>query len=417
MKFPDVIGIGAINYDYMFNCKATDTRSSGTDSGREDLGRPEDEVREEIEELRQSGNMPETQIGGSALLALKAINAIDESLSISYVGVCGQLTDYDKRYGSISSVKRELSFIDNQEWLFCTNDTFPEDVRFIGKSVVRLHKHIRDNIKISEGANGLLIDLIKQKEQREGVSFADFLSQAKWIHVSSLGTFERFSEIMGYVMRAKEKNRFLRISIDPGFQFTQYNREALQIYLKASDYVFLSRKEYLNLIINEDLPENEKYIKLATYFNDPENANTKVFIVKHKNRHELIDFVNGIPYVYYHSVIGYFQIYNDTGAGDCFAGGFISGVLSDRLVAYQPAAVELGVLAAKDRMTAPDSAEVYENIKNASKSFFEQAYKNGRDSKRKKIVFFLKSHYKPVLAFIGGAIASYVIETILSIFF
>ena len=381
------------------------------------MNRPEEEIRNEIEELRQGGRMPETQVGGSALLALKAIHAIDETLSISYVSVCGELTDYDKRYGSISSLKRELAFIDNQEWLFYTNDDFPEDTRYIGRSVVRLHRHIRYNIKISKGANGLITDLIKRKERDEGVSFVDFLAQARWIHVSSLATFEQFSEVMKYVMLAQAKNRFLKVSVDPGFQFTQYNRDALQLYLKAADYVFLSKREYLNLIIDEDMPENEKYVKLSAYFNNPDDANTKVFVVKRRNRHELIDFVNGIPYVYYHNVISSFQIYNDTGAGDCFAGGFIAGLLSDKLVAYQPAAIELGVLAAKIRMSSPDNAEVYDNIKNASKDFFAENYKNGRDSKRKKILFFIKSHYKPFLAFVGGAIATYAIERFLSVVF
>lgn len=166
MKFVDVIGIGAINYDYMFHCKKTDNINASPDSGREDIGRPGNEVEDEIVELYRSGKEPVTQIGGSALLALKAIHAIDKDLSISYVSVCGQLNDFDKRYGNISNIKSELAFIDNQDWLFYTDSLTSDDKRFIGKSVVRLHKHIRDSIKISSGANDLLLYYIEKKKKR-----------------------------------------------------------------------------------------------------------------------------------------------------------------------------------------------------------------------------------------------------------
>ena len=417
MKFVDVIGIGAINYDYMFHCKKTDNINASPDSGREDIGRPGNEVEDEIVELYRSGKEPITQIGGSALLALKAIHAIDNALTISYVSVCGQLNDFDKRYGNISNIKSELAFIDNQDWLFYTDSLTPDDKRYIGKSVVRLHKHVRDSIKISSGANDLLLYYIEKKEKEDNTSFVDFLAQAKWIHVSSLSTFEQFEKIMSYVFKAKEKNRFLRISIDPGFQYTDGKKIELQPYLKSADYVFLSKREYENLIINKDLSDNQKYIKLSAYFNDPENVSTKVFIIKHKNRHELIDFANGIPYVYFHKKVGYFQIYNDTGAGDCFAGGFIAGLLSDKLIAHQPAAIELGVLASKARMLSSDNTEIYSNIEIQSKSFFLKKYENGRNSLKNKTIFFIKSHYKSVLTFIVGAITSFIISAVCSFLF
>ena len=417
MRYVDIIGIGAINFDYMFHCKKTDTNNYVPDSGREDIGTPDIEVENEIVELYRNGKEPITQIGGSALLALKAIHAVDKSLSISYVGVCGQLSEFDKRYGNISDLKSEFDFLDNQEWLFYTNDTTPVEKRYIGKSVVRLHRHVRDHIKISKGANELIIEAIEEKETRNKVSFVDFLSQARWIHISSLSTFEQFEQIMSYVIKAKEKNRFLKISIDPGFQYTNEKKFELQKYLKISDYVFLSNREYENLIINKDMADNDKYIKLATYFNDAVNVNTKVFVVKHKSWHELIDFVNGVPYVFFHRKINCFQIFNDTGAGDCFAGGFIAGLLSDRLIAQQPAAVDLGVLAAKTRMRTADNAKVYYNIESAAENFFLKKYKNGRNSKRKKFIFFLKVHFKSFLTFISGVISSFLITAICELIF
>lgn len=418
MNYVDVIGIGAINYDYMFHCKKkADTPNAYPDSGREDIGRPEKDIEEEINELRNGGKEPITQIGGSALLALKAIHAIDKSLSISYVSVCGQLSDFETRFQSISDIKSELDFIDNQEWLFYTSNDTPPGKRYIGRSIVRLHKNVRDSIKISNGANSLLTHLIEEKESKEHASFVDFLAQARWIHISSLSTFEQFEKIMSYVIRAKEKNRFLRISIDPGFQYTNEKRQELKPYLKVADYVFLSKREYENLVVNEDFPKNEKYIKLASYFNDLQNVNTKVFIIKHQKSHELINFINGIPYVHYHKEISPFRIYNDTGAGDCFAGGFIAGLLSNRLIAQQPAAIELGVLASEVRMTTPDNAKVFSNIEDESDAFFLKKCRNGRDSIRRRAIFFFKSHYEAALSFLLGALTSFIISAICSILF
>ena len=349
MKYVDVIGIGAINYDYMFPCKKIDKIDSYPDNGEENIGVPNEVVEEEISELYITGKKNySTQIGGSALLALKTIKAIDRNISIGFVGVCGQLNNFDIHYGKSLSPKSELLFIDSQEWLFYTNDETPINNRYIGKAAIRLNKsNTRGNINISLGANDLIIEKIKEQEAEKKVSLVDYLSQAKWVHISSLSRFEQFEELLKYAIEAKSKNRFLKISIDPGDKYTKKKKNELQKYIKDIDYVFLNNKEYHNLIINEDLPDNDKYIKLSTYFNNPYNVNTKAFVIKRKNKHILIDFVNRTPYVYYHKSLPFYKINNDTGAGDCFAGGFIAGLLSDKLISQQPAPISLGVLAAR----------------------------------------------------------------------
>lgn len=162
------------------------------------------------------------------------------------------------------------------------------------------------------------------------------------------------------------------------------------------------------MVLNEDLPDNEKCIKLSTYFNDPKNVNTKVFVIKNKNHHKLIDFVNGIPYVYYHKTLRFYKINNDTGAGDCFAGGFIAGILSDKLISQQPAPISLGVLAAKTRMTSMTSSFVYENIRSESEEFFRKKYRNGEMNRRQRIKLFFQSHVDFVIGFITSLIITYI---------
>lgn len=415
MKQIDVIAIGAINYDYMFNGKKRDFLKFNIDICNESLDKPMDVVEREITEFIQGKKILNTQIGGSAFLTLKTIKSIDNSLSVAYVGVCGELNEFDKRYGSITNVKREIDFIDVQDWLFFTDDTINSDNRYIGKSRVLLQKNTRADIKIASGANKLLLDFIKAKEINENQSFTQFLAQAKWIHISSLFEFEAFEKIMEYVIQAKRINKYLKISIDPGSEYTVEKRNELQKYLQNSDYVFLNQNEFDHIIIDKDVDNSEKYIKLSTYFNYPIESRTKIFIVKHKNRHELIDFINGVPYVFYHKKMSFFQIYNDTGAGDCFAGGFIAGILSDRLLGHQPAAIDLGVLAARTRMSTQNNSSVFTEIQRCSEQYFIQKYKNGRYSFKKKIIYFLKSNYATIITFITGFITSIIIDYIRSL--
>lgn len=419
MKYVDVIGIGAINYDYMFSCKKVKNTSINPDDGRENIGRPNIDVEEEIMELYKTckGNYS-TQIGGSSLLALKTIHAIDKELSLAFIGVCGQTEKFEEVYGKSLNPKIELSFIKNQEWLFYTNDNTPKEKRHIGRACVKLNKeNTRGNINISNGANDLIWDYICQKEKSENTSLIDFLSKARWIHISSLADFQYFQNIIGCVIKAKEKNPILKISIDPGNQYTEENRDELQECLKIADYVFLNKDECNHLILNEDLPLNEKYIKLSSYFTDKNNKSCKVFIIKYKNRHDLIDFVNNVPYVHYHKTLPLYKIHNDTGAGDCFAGGFITGMLSERLIAQQPAPIELGVLASKTRMMTVTNDEVYTNIGKNTEQFFFKKYKNGFNTKTQNIMVYLKEGYRSILGFISGVIISLIASIIYSLFF
>lgn len=415
MKYVDVIGIGAINYDYMFKCKKSYFKKADPDGGIEKQGVENKKVEEEIKELARTSKSYTTQIGGSALLAIKAIKYIDDSLSVGFVGVCGEASELEKSLGKNLNIESEISFIDNDDWLFRANSLPDTEYKYIGKAAVKLNSNVRGNIEISNSANDLIIQCIKKKEEEKGESLAEYLAQAKWIHISSLGKFEYFEEIMKYVLDAQKLNRFLKVSIDPGYQFTDdYNYE-IQKYLKTADYIFLNQREFDNLVINENLSDNDKYIKLSAYFNDPHNVNTKVFIIKHKNRHELIDFVNGVPYVYYHTTLPFYKIINDTGAGDCFAGGFICGLLSDRLLSQQPAPISLGVLAAKVRMTSKTNNLIFKNIAKESEEFFEKKYKNGEFNRYQKVIMFIQSHTDIIITNIITFIVTFIISYLCAI--
>lgn len=161
-------------------------------------------------------------------------------------------------------------------------------------------------------------------------------------------------------------------------------------------------------MLNESFSENDKRTKLSSYFYSSDNIDTKVFIIKHKSHHQLIDFVNGRTYVYYHRTLPFYKINNDTGAGDCFAGGFIAGMLSNKLLAQQPAPISLGVLCSRARMTAVNNKAVFDNIEKQSEKFFYQKYKDGELNVKQRVRLFFQSHIDFVLGFISSLIISYI---------
>ena len=370
----DVICIGAINYDYMFHCTAEDISVKEEQIGDEQLSNPINEVEDDIYELIKKDRLYTTQIGGSAFITLKVIKNIFRDLKVSYVGVCGTPTSFDLRYGKSNNLDAELEHLDNREWLFTTSDRFEEPVnKAVAKSVVRLYNHSRNCIKIAPCANNTLLERIQEKENQTDASFAAFLADTKWIHLSSLSDFSQFEVIMDYVIKAKELNPSLKISMDPGFEYTSVRRDRLQRLIRVVDYIFLNKSEKNNLGLNE---ENvlALYQNLFDYFTYEKTNSECKLIVKYDDRHEILGFSTGKTEIktVRHTKLHNFELNNDTGAGDSFAGGFIAGMLSDVLNADIDEAIKLGVVAAKGRMTSFDYENPYLKIQKLTDKYFEE---------------------------------------------
>lgn len=368
----DIICIGAINYDYMFHCTGEDLRINEISSGDEKLSNPISEVEDDISELIRKDRPYTTQIGGSAFITLKVIKHILPHLKAAYVGVCGTPNAFDFRYGKSNNLKEELAHLDNREWLFTTEDRF-EDLysRTIAKSVVRLYNHTRNCIKIAPCANNTLLGRIQEKEERTGESFSEYLSRARWIHLSSLSDFNQFEVIMRYVIQAKALNPMLKISMDPGFEYTSLRRERLMPLVSNTDYIFLNKSEKRNLGLNER-SARPLYRNLREYFTAINPSPDRTLIIKHDDRHELLRFLDNKCHIrtIRHQKLYQYQLNNDTGAGDSFAGGFISGMLDERINNDIAGPIQLGVLAAKGRMRSFDYENPYLNIQKLTDAFF-----------------------------------------------
>lgn len=366
----DVICLGAINYDYMFHCTAEDLKTEDQD-GDENLGNTVAEVEADIEELIDKKREYTTQIGGSAFITLKVTKHIKPELKVAYVGVCGEPNGFDLRYGKSNNIEAELAHLDDREWLFTTKERFDEpNDRAVGKSVVRLYNHTRNCIKITACANNTIRERIEEKEAA-GYDFAQYLAQARWVHLSSLSDFAQFEANMRSAIKAKEINPELKISLDPGFEFTSKWRERLKPLVRAVDYIFLNKSEKANLGKNEK-SEYQLYQNLCEFFAGENDSPKITLIVKYDDRHEIINFEEKKAKIrtIRHTKLYNYQLNNDTGAGDSLAGGFIAGMLDERVNKDIEGPIQVGVLAAKGRMTSFDYEDPYLNIQKLTKEYF-----------------------------------------------
>lgn len=372
MAVLDVICIGAINYDYMFHCTEEDLIIKDKDAGNEDLSNPISNVEDDILELAMKNREYTTQIGGSAFITLKVIKHILPWLKVAYTGVCGTPNNFDLRYGKTNNIAEELKHLDNRDWLFTTEERFEDPYsRTIAKSIVRLYNHSRNCIKIAPCANNTLLERI-QEQEASGLSFAEYLSQARWVHLSSLSDFDQFEAIMKYVADAQKLNPDLKVSVDPGFEYTSLRRERLQPLLACVNYIFLNNSEKRNLGKNAE-NMRELYANLTEYFSALPASTERTLIIKHEDRHELVSFENGRCRVrtVRHKKLYQYELNNDTGAGDSFAGGFISGMLFGRLNNDIAGPIEMGVIAAKGRMRSFDYENPYLTIQNYTGRFID----------------------------------------------
>lgn len=406
----DVIGIGAINFDFIFSSKHSDINVKGKriDDG-EEIFVKEHVFKDHLLRVEHDSELSQTQIGGSALLAIKTIKDMCSNLRTAYVGVCGNIPENAKKY-DFPKTEEDLdshisSFVDDTSWLFTqTDDT-------VGCSLVKLYKQQRQFINIYTGANNSLLNKIQEKGEKE---FVAFLASAKWIHMTSLKDVYQFKCIADLVNKAKLVNPQLKVSIDPGYDYTKSHWKTLKTILPIVDYVFLSKNEFYNISLHNGLGKRSKVIELGKELINC-NANPQIIIIKGKSCNILLSLINSDPFVrtYHHKKLAFTRILNDTGAGDAFAGGFIAGMLSPLMLSHQPAPIQLASIAANERLK---SIEWPSTLKETAYNFFSKNMKNERLNQRQKIKIHLEFLKIPAVDFILGIVTGLITSFIWTIF-
>lgn len=398
MEYLDIIGIGAINFDYIFFCKESEYKNRMLpEFGQEYLNSTREAIYEDINKLMYTTEHT-NQLCGSAYFALKTAHAISPELKMSYVGVCGKPTKRELDAGFSSDVEEEFTFLHNTDWLFY-------DEGEPGIALVRLLKGTRNWIDINTGVNSKLQEYIENKEKQEGDNaFVEYLSRSKWIHISSLSDFDQFQFLVQKVRKAKEINPLLRVSVDPGFEYTKDHKLGLRDVFSIADYVFLNKNELENLIGDNSLSKENKYKVLASIFNNYKLSNTQVIIIKSKSKHTLASFKGGKLIIsnFWHRKMRENKIRNDTGAGDAFAGGFIASMLSPRLLVHQPIPIQVGAISAIARMKCYE--EPFSTISSDTCLYIDSVQKDEVYNYKQIIFLWLGKIKKQVSTFLIGIV-------------
>lgn len=311
----DLIGIGALNLD----CVASKTRVLSLQPSIADAlshkfehktERPVSE--EEIKlTLSQMGiSTFETFLGGSAFNTIHTIAAVNPGLRLGYVGVAGNT--------GVSG----LDFVDAMKH-------FGIDTKYVKtvpgqKSGVCISYMAADerSLLTYPGVNKEMSEHLKENHE----NIITYLSQAKIIHVTSLFDDKSPDLLLQLLRDVKRLNPWVKISFDPGYHWIKYITPAISGVLKSADFLFLNNKEFE--ILGHYRPGSQD-IDVARTIIDLCQSDELIIILKQYDSIKLFYQIQGRMMVlsYSNVVLPSKDIEDAAGAGDIFAGGFLTAML------------------------------------------------------------------------------------------
>jgi len=399
----DVIGIGALNFDFMFEIEleSRSEQEGGTEFLDSDA---ETRVKEKFSKVQEHPLYTKSckfQYGGAAFGAMRAAHGVSilekhkKSLRIGYVGVYGEMhSPFSDMLSDCSNVngaiKQSMEFLDPDEGkTFLFHDKGQNGVGYFPVSSVdgkRFKRRKGDLLtsEISQGVNKTLQQRIEEKEIELGKgSFSRYLSSAEWIHISSLVEVEQFMWLIGRIKEAKENNAELIVSMDPGSTYMSENVEEMKLAYKVCDFIFLSGYEvtYFDDIFKSInlLPGSSKVLdfNIKEYIGDglhctfiapdSEDRVHKYKALKIKDNTANVEIIQRKVY----------EVVNDTGSGSAFAGGFI--LANVNLGLGLEAAISLGNLAEGLRLVSDEYPYETVDLKTGKPTALEKVLSDTRE--------------------------------------
>ncbi|MFI7006831.1 PfkB family carbohydrate kinase [Streptomyces sp. NPDC050145] len=334
----DVVGIGALNLDYLIH---SDHDSSGAPGGdRAPLsarigalledGRvlPEWGTEAAVDEATVYAALEavnpsalQTSLGGSAYNAVSALAQMQLDLRLGYVGVAGRVPG-----PGLSAVQQlDLLGVDHQF-------VFRDDDHLCGVCFAFTEEGER-TLLTHAGANAAMADHIE-------ASFEDlvaYLASARVIHVTSFLDERTPGRLLSVLEEVKRVNPNSLISFDPGHVWSHRPTSDITAMVALSDFLLLNHREFRELgSRSEDESDDITAARLLSRLNNDRGA----VIVKRRSgisawrRHDEKVVNDFYPQV----VLSEDEIEDATGAGDVFAAGLLSVLTADRLQ------IELGSL-------------------------------------------------------------------------
>jgi sugar/nucleoside kinase (ribokinase family) len=378
----DVVGIGALNLDYIYNKKNKKVKFKDF---FEIIGK--NKIKEETNNFKEPCELPadiETtnklfnkfqhnhfvhSIGGSAFNTIYSLSAISNKLKLGYIGVAGKTPFATKApNGGIGSGTEKFS-----RYLLQTMEKKNIDSKFIKESEDEAGKCIsfmgNDRVLFtSPFANMEMASHLKQRYQE----IVYYLSKSKIVHLTSfIEHSDTEDKVLQLLKDVKKLNPFCIISFDPGEYWTTkeaLGRPSVRQLLTLADIVFCNEKELKNML--EVFSEDSSDIKglfsisrIVKFVQLDSKYNASNFSYKSKYTDQIYNIKKAIELDE--------KIIDSTGAGDVFSAGVIYGLLDDIL--SRDKIIELSLNLVKQKLQyhgmSKDALKTFNGIK---KSLYEK---------------------------------------------
>lgn len=329
----DVVGIGALNLDYITHCDAG-TGSLRPLSARiadlldDDQPAPEWGTEAAVDEATvyaaleaANASALQTSLGGSAYNAIHTLAQLQLDLRLGYVGVAGCVP------GPGLSAIQQLDVLGVDHPF-----VFRDDDHLCGVCFAFTENGER-TLLTHAGANANMADHIDAAFDQ----LVSYLAAARVVHVTSFLDERTPAQPLALLQAVKRANPATLISFDPGHVWSHESTPEIDAIVALSDYLLLNHREFHELGDQTDQDTDEDVAsRLLTRLADDRG----VVIVKRRSgihawRREQAKVVDEF---YPQVVLADDQVEDATGAGDVFAAGLLAVLTGDRLQ------VELGSL-------------------------------------------------------------------------
>jgi sugar/nucleoside kinase (ribokinase family) len=355
---PKIIGFGALNVDYIASASLLSKRMSVqiTESAARFESNIEGPVAPEIIEsaIQNLGAASlSCSLGGSAWLTIYALAEMRVGLRLGYVGVAGQIGVAGLSFiRQMEELGIDHRYVDRQASLPC--------------GVCLSYIEETDRVMLTNpGANLEMYEYIRENFN----SLAAYLATAQYVHLTSFLDPRTPAAVLRLLRKAKEINPELRLSFDPGPDWTLHRTEVIDGILALTDLLFVNYREFKAL--GRYVP-GEPDIVIATKILDSCGSNCRIFVTK---RYDFVAAFRNTP----RGILTYqFQlsrppreteIEDATGAGDIFAASVLASLTSQRLQVQLGAFVGLCLARQKMSSSVPGTYQVLQDL---SKGFLQQ---------------------------------------------
>ncbi|MER7009711.1 PfkB family carbohydrate kinase [Dactylosporangium sp. NPDC000555] len=331
----DVVGVGAINLDYIATASAVHrqtsensasltTRLEGVlgDGTAIERGAERDVGADVIYaalEAADAGSL-KVNLGGSAFNAIMAIAQTDLGLRLGYVGVAGRMP----MPGISSTRQMQILRIDDSgvrqhtEVLSGICFSFIED----GERTLLTHA----------GANELMADYLEDDFE----AVVKYLSAARVIHLTSFLDPRTPQRMLAVLETVKQRSPETMISFDPGHVWATSPTPAIAELVGLADFLILNNREFRAL---GEHAEGDDDTLVADRLLCRAQPDAMILVKKPSGISTFTRTGGEVRREHYaQSTLPAGEVEDDTGAGDVFAAGLLAVITSDRLQ------VELGAL-------------------------------------------------------------------------